>query len=131
MSQQSQPENVNQLPNPPVDSQVEGEGLPVPAPPAPEQTQTISHKRSAEGLSIGGDSIADLIRKAKASRTASGSGLKKVVENTEGGASLSIDTPMDESLDSALSCPICADYLYRPVCVLLLLGNCLWGLIEI
>ena len=119
MSQQLQPENVNQLPNPPVDPQVE-EGLPVPAPtpaPAPEQNQAISHKRSAEGLSIGGDSIADLIRKAKASRTASGSGLNKVVENTGGGA---IDTPMDESLESALSCPICSDYLYRPVCFLLL-----------
>ena len=121
MSQQLQPGNVNQLPNPPVDSQVGGEGLPVPA---PEQTQTISHKRSAEGLSIGGDSIADLIRKAKASRTASGSGLKKVVENIEGGASVAIETLMDESLESALSCPICADYLYRPVCVPLLLVSC-------
>lgn len=124
MSQQSQPENDNQLPNPPAETQVEGEHLPVPA---PEQNQTISHKRSAEGLSIGGDSIADLIRKAKASRTAGGSGLKKVVENTE--SSVAIDTPMDESLESALSCPICSDYLYRPVaaiaCLHTFCGSCL------
>ncbi|KAF8443636.1 hypothetical protein BGX38DRAFT_1199257 [Terfezia claveryi] len=126
MSQQTQPENVNQLSNPSVDPQVEGEGLLVAA---PDQTQTISHKRSAECLSFGGDSIADLIRKAKASRTASGSGLKKVVENTEGGASVAIDTPMDESLESALSCPICSDYLYRPVaaisCLHTFCGSCL------
>jgi len=116
MSQQLQPENVNQLSNPPVQTPVEREGLVS----APERNQAIPHKRSAEALSIGGDSIADLIRKAKASRTASGSGLKKVVE---GGTTVEIDTPMDESLESALSCPICSDYLYRPVCVLFLLVN--------
>jgi len=126
MSQQSQPENDNHLPNSPAETQVE-EHLPVSA----EQDQTISYKRSAEGLSIGGDSIADLIRKAKASRTAGGSGLKKVVEDTERGSSVAIGTPMDESLESALSCPICSDYLYRPVCILLLLVSCLRGLVEI
>ncbi|KAF8422914.1 hypothetical protein EV426DRAFT_669739 [Tirmania nivea] len=116
MSQQLQPENVNQLPNSPVDLQVEGERLPVP-------------KRSAKGLSIGGDSIADLIRKAKASRTANGSGLKKIVENTKGETSVAIVTPMDETLESALSCPICSEYLYKPVaaisCLHTFCGSCL------
>lgn len=81
------------------------------------QTQTISHKRSAETLAVGGDSIADLIRKAKASRTAGAGGDRKAVEDTTTKATgTAIDAPMDESLESALTCPICAEYLYRPVC---------------
>lgn len=63
---------------------------------------------------MGGDSIADLIRKAKASRTASG--IKEIVKDSAED-NTSIEQPMDESLESALTCPICADYLYRPVCL--------------
>ncbi|KAF8415996.1 hypothetical protein EV426DRAFT_687991 [Tirmania nivea] len=46
MSQQLQPENVNQLPNSPVDLQVERERLPVPS---PIQNQKALSKRTAQG----------------------------------------------------------------------------------
>lgn len=77
----------------------------------------LPQKRSAEDLSIGGDSIADLIRKAKASRTASGA--KEIIQESADN-NPSVEWPMDESLESVLTCPICAEYLHRPVSLLLI-----------
>ena len=84
----------------------------------------VPQKRSAENLSIGGDSIADLIRKAKASRTTSG--VKEVIKDSAEDNS-SVELPMDESLEAVLTCPICAEYLYRPVCLLAITPSRLLG----
>ncbi|KAF8464597.1 hypothetical protein BDZ91DRAFT_849601 [Kalaharituber pfeilii] len=90
---------------------------------------SIPHKRSAEALNtgIGGDSIAELIRKAKASRN--GEKAESSGSKSETAAKKDTDTEMESSLEDALTCPICAELVWRPVAALTCLhtfcGSCL------
>ncbi|KAI5811499.1 hypothetical protein DFH27DRAFT_648828 [Peziza echinospora] len=109
-----------------------------PIPNSPPVTRA-SLKRGASSDPDGG-AIADLIRRAKASRT-SGSGIGKGdgekkeegAEDVGGGKGKKEkegeESPMDDSLEKALSCPICTDVLYTPVtaiaCLHTFCGSCL------
>ena len=91
---------------------------------SPGSPPRASLKRNAS------DGIADLIRRAKASRTGESGIWKGSVkiekgkegekeEEGEGKEDVEEEGPMDDSLEKALSCPICTDLLYTPV------SNCL------